>query len=491
LTVSLRARLLIVTVGLVGAGLLVANVATYHAIRGFLLQRVDQQLVDAVSFAPGDGPGPGHGPGDLPLSTYVGFCNDAGQTVDGRFLGGSGYSQPVLPANLPDSSAPGATTIFTAPSTDGSTTYRVLARGVARDPGTLIVAIPVGETFATLHRLLGIQALVSLAVLLSVAGLALWLVRVGLRPLEGIGETAGAIAAGDLSRRVQPADGRTEVGRLGLALNTMLAQIETAFDQRRRSEERLRRFIADASHELRTPLTSIRGYAELFRRGAGERPEDLATSMARIEAEAARMGVLVDDLLLLARLDEGRPLAREYVDLARVVTDAVDAARVIEPERSIEVETQEPVQVVGDEGRLRQVIDNLLDNARVHAPAGTPVRVGVRLDEPEAVLTVSDEGPGMDPEVATRAFERFYRGDPARSRETGGAGLGLSIVAAIVEAHGGAVRVVPPEADATGTTFEVRLPLGSDGPHIEPSDELPPPPDQEAGTSGREGTETA
>jgi two-component system OmpR family sensor kinase len=367
----------------------------------------------------------------------------------------------------------------------------VLARGVARDPGTLIVAIPVGETFATLHRLLGIQALVSLAVLLSVAGLALWLVRVGLRPLEGIGETAGAIAAGDLSRRVQPADGRTEVGRLGLALNTMLAQIETAFDQRRRSEERLRRFIADASHELRTPLTSIRGYAELFRRGAGERPEDLATSMARIEAEAARMGVLVDDLLLLARLDEGRPLAREYVDLARVVTDAVDAARVIEPERSIEVETQEPVQVVGDEGRLRQVIDNLLDNARVHAPAGTPVRVGVRLDEPEAVLTVSDEGPGMDPEVATRAFERFYRGDPARSRETGGAGLGLSIVAAIVEAHGGAVRVVPPEADATGTTFEVRLPLGSDGPHIEPSDELPPPPDQEAGTSGREGTETA
>jgi two-component system, OmpR family, sensor kinase len=483
LTVSLRARLLIVTVALVGAGLLVANVATYRAIRGFLLQRVDQQLVDAVSFAPGDGRGPGPGPGDLPLSTYVGFCDDGGQNVTGRFLGGNGYSPPVLPANLPDSAAPGATTIFTAPSSDGSTTYRVLARGTARDPGTLIIAIPVGETFATLHRLLGVEVLVSLVVLLSVAGLALWLVRVGLRPLEGIGETAGAIAAGDLSRRVEPADERTEVGRLGSALNAMLAQIEAAFDQRRRSEERLRRFIADASHELRTPLTSIRGYAELFRRGAGERPEDLATSMARIEAEAARMGVLVDDLLLLARLDQGRPLEHEPVELTGVVTDAVDAARAIEPDNPIEVEVEEGVQIVGDGNRLRQVIDNLLDNARVHAPAGTPVRVAVRADGEEALLTVSDDGPGMDPEVAARAFERFYRGDPARTRSTGGAGLGLSIVAAIVEAHGGTVRVVPHE-DAPGTTVEVRLPTG-------PPSDLPLPPDREAGTSRRAGTDTA
>ncbi len=470
---SLRARLLIVTVALVGAGLFVANVAVYHELRDFLLQRVDQQLVDAVRFAPGDGGGPG--PGELPLSTYVGFCNDHGTNVGGRFLGGSGYSPPALPDGLPNSSSPGTTTIFTAPSTDGATTYRVLARGTARDPGTLVIAIPVGETFATLHRLLGVQLLVSLVVLLTVAALASWLVRVGLRPLEGIGTTAGAIAAGDLSRRVEPADERTEVGRLGLALNAMLAQIEAAFDQRRRSEERLRTFIADASHELRTPLTSIRGYAELFRRGADSRPEDLEKSMARIEAEAARMGVLVDDLLLLARLDQGRPLERDPVDLTRVAGEAADAARAIDPDRPVEVEADGEVEVRGDGLRLRQVLDNLLENARVHTPPTTPIRVRVRSDGAEGVLSVHDEGEGLDPEVASQVFERFFRGDPARSSSTGGAGLGLSIVAAIVQAHGGTVRVVAPEPDATGTTFEVRLPLGADT--GEPTEvELPAPP---------------
>jgi two-component system OmpR family sensor kinase len=469
---SLRARLLLVTVVLVGAGLLVANVATYHELRDFLLQRVDQQLVDAVRFAPGDGGGP-PGPGNLPLSTYVGLCDDHGTTVAGRFLGGTGYSPPALPADLPNSSTPGETAIFTAPSTDGATTYRVLARGTDREPGTLIIAIPVGETFATLHRLLGVQVLVSLVVLLTVAVLAAWLVRVGLRPLEGIGATAGAIAAGDLSRRVEPADERTEVGRLGIALNAMLAQIEAAFDHRRRSEERLRTFIADASHELRTPLTSIRGYAELFRRGADRRPQDLEKSMARIEAEAARMGVLVDDLLLLARLDQGRPLEREPVELNRVAGEAVDAARAIDPDRPIELDTAAIVEIRGDEGRLRQVFDNLLDNARVHTSPATSIRVRVWADGPEAVVSVQDEGEGLDPEVADHAFERFFRGDPARSSATGGAGLGLSIVAAIVRAHGGTVRVVPQDPDEPGTTFEVRLPFGDTA--DEPVDDALPP----------------
>ncbi|HTG46637.1 MAG TPA: HAMP domain-containing sensor histidine kinase [Actinomycetota bacterium] len=469
---SLRARLLIVTVALVGAGLLVANVAIYHGLRDFLLQRVDQQLVDAVRFAPGDGGGPG--PGNLPLSTYVGLCDDHGSTVAGRFLGGDGYSPPVLPSDLPNSSTPGETTIFTAPSTDGSTTYRVLARANERAPGTLIIAIPVGDTFATLHRLLGVQILVSLVVLATVAALAWWLVRLGLQPLEGIGATAGAIAAGDLSRRVEPADERTEVGRLGLALNAMLAQIEAAFDQRRRSEERLRTFVADASHELRTPLTSIRGYAELFRRGADTRPEDLEKSMTRIEAEAARMGVLVDDLLLLARLDQGRPLEREPVDLVRLAGEAVDAARAVEPDRPLELEAEAAVEVPGDAGRLRQVLDNLLDNAREHTEPGTPIRVGVVGEQERAVLTVHDAGEGLDPETAAHAFERFYRGDPARSRSTGGAGLGLSIVAAIVRAHGGEVRVLPADPAAPGTTFEMRLPSAAAEPDV--TSELPAPP---------------
>jgi two-component system OmpR family sensor kinase len=310
--------------------------------------------------------------------------------------------------------------------------------------------------------------------LLLVAGFALWLVRLSLRPLEGIGATAGAIAAGDLSRRVEPATERTEVGRLGLALNAMLAQIEAAFEERRASQDRLRRFVADASHELRTPLTSIRGYAELFRRGADSRPEDLAKSMQRIEAEAARMGVLVEDLLLLARLDQGRPLEREPVDLGPVVEEAVDSARAVEPSRPIDLELHSPTSVIGDEGRLRQAVDNLLDNARVHTPASSRVRVtlGSDADSEDVLLSVADEGPGLTSDVATRAFERFYRGDPSRSRSMGGAGLGLSIVAAIVEAHGGTVTVRSEEG--AGATFEVRLPVsGRTAPDDEGDEHIP------------------
>jgi two-component system, OmpR family, sensor kinase len=262
---------------------------------------------------------------------------------------------------------------------------------------------------------------------------------------------------------VEPADERTEVGRLGIALNTMLSHIESAFDQRRRSEERLRRFVADASHELRTPLTSIRGYSELFRRGADTRPEDLAKAMANIEAEAARMGVLVDDLLLLARLDQGRPLEREPFDLVAVVTDAVEGARAVEPERTIELTAGGPVEIVGDAGRIRQVVDNLLDNARVHAPDAA-VHVRLAIEGTEAVIEVADEGPGIDPDVASRVFERFTRGDPSRSRGTGGAGLGLSIVAAIVEAHGGRVTA---SSDGGSGVVVVRLPV--DGPVGEPA----------------------
>jgi two-component system OmpR family sensor kinase len=285
-------------------------------------------------------------------------------------------------------------------------------------------------------------------------------VRVGLRPLEGIGETAGAIAAGDLSRRVEPADERTEVGRLGRSLNAMLAQIEAAFEERRASESRLRRFVADASHELRTPLTSIRGYAELFRRGADTRPEDLEKSMARIEAEASRMGVLVDDLLLLARLDQGRPLEREPVDLHAVVTEAVESARAIDPDRPVDLAIDDDVRLVGDEARLRQVLDNLLENARIHTPDGTPVHVRVGMDGTHVVISVRDEGPGLSAEDTTKAFERFYRGDPVRSRTTGGSGLGLSIAAAIVDAHGG--TTIAASHEGSGATFEVRIPAGLD-----------------------------
>jgi two-component system, OmpR family, sensor kinase len=266
-----------------------------------------------------------------------------------------------------------------------------------------------------------------------------------------------AIAAGDLSQRVEPNDPRTEVGQLGDALNAMLAEIERAFDERAAAEERLRQFVADASHELRTPVTSIRGYAELFRRGASDRPADLANVMRRIEQEGERMGELVEELLLLARLDQGLPLEREPVDVAIVVEAAVDAARAADSERPIDVDSHCPLVVLGAESRLRQVVDNLLTNALVHTPAGTPVHVRLAAEDERVVLEVSDEGPGVPADEADRIFERFHRIDRSRARSQGGVGLGLAIVRSVVEAHGGAVRYRPRLGG--GSVFRVSLPL--------------------------------
>jgi two-component system, OmpR family, sensor kinase len=284
------------------------------------------------------------------------------------------------------------------------------------------------------------------------------LIRRGLRPLDRMAETADAISGGDLSRRVEPDDEETEVGRLGHALNVMLGRIEASFDEQRESEERLRRFIADASHELRTPITSIRGYAELFRHGAAARPDDLERAMRRIEDEGARMGVLVEDLLLLARLDQGRPLDREPIDVGVLVGDAADDARAVDPSREITLSVpDDAVFVAGDEPRLRQVLANLLENARVHTPAGTPVEVALRRSGDEALIQVSDRGPGLSAEEAAHVFERFYRGDPSRSRSSGGTGLGLSIASAVIEAHGG--RIEASSTAGEGATFTVTLPL--------------------------------
>src|SRR4051812_44707015 len=477
---SLRARLLIVTVGLVTLGLLIADVVTYRALSTSLVERVDEQLaqtsqaaVQALGsdgFPMPDGPGPGVGYGP-PAGSYAALLDASGNVARAHSFEyqpeGQDPPVPQLPSGLPGSTNGGVgTQTFSATSADGGTRFRVEAVGPRPNAGTLVIAVPLTEMRETLGRLLTIEALVTIGVALTAGALALWLVKVGLRPLETMGATAGAIAAGDLSRRVEPADDTTEIGKLGTSLNAMLAQIEAAFEERRASEDRLRRFVGDASHELRTPITSIRGYAELFRRGADTRPDDLARSMSRIEAEAERMGVLVDDLLLLARLDQGRPLEREPVDLTTVVSDAVDAARVIEPDRVLDVDLGSSVSVAGDAGRLRQVVDNLLENARVHTPAGTPTHVRLQEEAGDVVVTVADEGPGMDAEVAAKAFERFYRGDPARARSTGGAGLGLAIVAAIIDAHGGSVRVLDTES---GATIEVRIPHA-------PARPAPPPP---------------
>ena len=465
---SLRTRLAILSVALVAIGLAAAGATTYGSLNTFLLERVDSQLATSRPFAVGVlvrdsgdiGPTPGStGSADfvLPFGTYAAVLDDSGRTVASTSVPSqTGFPRPDLASLRGREPASIGREPFTTRSADGSLEYRVLASPIDAGQGTLIVAIPLLEVQNTLERLVVVELLVGGGVLLVVAIAALYLVRVGLRPLEGIRETAGAIAAGDLTRRVEPTDERTEIGQLGRSLNAMLAQIEVAFEERRASESRLRRFVADASHELRTPLTSIRGYAELFRRGAGSHPEDLEKSMARIEEEASRMGVLVEDLLLLARLDQGRPLEREVVDLASVATAGVESARAVEPDRPIDLEIEGSSEVLGDEGRLREVLDNLLDNVRVHTPACAPARIRVVRENEDVILSVLDEGPGLSPEDEAKAFERFYRGDAVRSRATGGTGLGLSIVAAIVEAHGGTVLTSSP--DGSGARFEVRLP---------------------------------
>ncbi|MBV8986335.1 MAG: HAMP domain-containing histidine kinase [Acidimicrobiia bacterium] len=474
---SLRARLVAVASALVVVGLVVAAFVSYTALRSSLLKRVDQQLVTLDRRVQNQVLR-----GDVnSIGRFAGFDTVAGsppffqvRDADGTVLGsvvfrppGERTYTPQLPQHLPavpvdtDPSPGGPSKAFTVSAAEsGGPTFRVSVSSLGVTGQTLIVALPLRDVSNTLGRFRNIELLVTVAVALAVAGLGWWLVRVSMRPLEGMVATADAIAAGDLSRRVSPADDETEVGRLGLALNTMLEGIENAFDEQQRSEDRLRRFVADASHELRTPLTSIRGYAELFRRGAATRPDDLAKAMARIEGEAERMGVLVEEMLLLARLDQGRPLDRQPVDLSAMAAEVVADARVVEPTRSIELDVLEPVQVVGDGARLRQVFDNLITNIRTHTPPGTPATVQVRGDGSNAVVVVEDRGPGMTEDQAARAFERFYRVDPSRARTSGGAGLGLSIVSAIVAAHHGSVAL--DSTPGQGARFTITLPV--DGP---------------------------
>ncbi len=452
---SLRTRLLVGVIALAAVGLVAADVATYSELRSFLVSRTDTTLQEEHEAFDGGG-------GRPPTGVYSEVRAPNGSTVLGDglrvtlFRGQSTPPIPELPQTIhvpaQPNEGPDRVSYFTVGSRDSGEHYRVRAAvEPALNGAMLITAESLHDVNSTLHRLFLVEVLVALAVLAALAALGLWIVRLGLRPLREIEQTAEAITAGDLSRRVEYADPQTEVGRVGSALNTMLDRIEA-------SDRRLRRFIADASHELRTPLAAVRAYAELFDRGAAGRPADLERSMSGITRESERMSLLVDDLLLLARLDEGRPLEQKPVDLAAVVGEAVDAARVVEPDRPIELAV-EPATVTGDEARLHQVLDNLLANARTHTPAGTPVSVELRQVDGRAELSVADHGPGLTEEQAARVFERFYRTDTSRARASGGAGLGLSIVAAVAEAHGGTAEARP--TPGGGATFVIALPLGA------------------------------
>jgi two-component system, OmpR family, sensor kinase len=466
---SLRTRLVLGVLAVATVGLVVADVATYTSLRSFLFDRVDSTLdddhrgVESLLRAAAASPEGVTALPALPAGLYA-QIRSSGRVLTFPTRPFPGHTAPLSPPKLPttirfpaqaqSAHGPDRVRYFTTGSQLGDTRYRVRA---SLDPGSnavLIVATTLRDVDSTLQRLFWIMLLVTLVVLAAIVGLGLWIVRLGLRPLEQIGRTADAITAGDLSRRVEPATSSTEVGRLGLALNAMLGRIEE-------SDRRLRRFVADASHELRTPLAAVRAYAELFGRGADRRPDDLARAMTGISRESERMSVIVEDLLLLARLDEGRPLERDPVDVAEVVREAVETARAVEPGRPIELTTQ-PAVVLGDRERLRQIVDNLLGNVRAHTPTGTSARVTVATDDGMARIEVEDFGEGIDPDQLERVFERFFRTDSSRSRASGGVGLGLSIVAAVAEAHGGSAAAL--SQPGSGSTFVISLPLAPSPP---------------------------
>ena len=465
----LRTRLVAIMLALLFVALTLTIAATAYLMERDLLGRIDNELRSAAR--------------PVAAQALEDITSDRGTRIP------TGYAVVFIPANgdsriavnptgerehpdIPDlplddprvrSGAP-----FTVPSVDGDLGWRVIAGKLANDRATFVVGVPLSPLEHTVHRLLIVTSIISATMLVACAGIGWWAVQRAFRPLSEIEDTAAAIASGDLGRRIPTRPAGDEITSLAESLNAMLAQIEHSFAVREASEERMRQFVADASHELRTPLATVRGYAELYRQGAVRDPDAVAGAMGRIEGEASRMSGLVDDLLLLARLDDQRPLERAPVDLTVVGAEAVQDARVRDPQRRITLVglhgSLAPVTVSGDGSQLQQVLGNLLTNAIKHTPSGTPIEVAVGDgDRGTAVVEVRDHGEGIDPAAARRVFERFFRADPARSRSAGGgSGLGLAIVAAISQRHGGRVGVTA--TPGGGATFVVELPSANSQP---------------------------
>jgi two-component system OmpR family sensor kinase len=495
---TLRVRLVVGLVAVMTAGLALFGWVTYSLYSRSEYDNLDSQLRSSVplvrnelarvagvslgSSSSGEAgigaPGPAEGGGGtgqgsatqtaptagpdllVPPGTYGELIDSKGAVVS-HIQQIASNSQPKIP-RLADISA-AQQTVLTVGSINGSSQWRTYVSPVLTGGYRLIVAVPTSSVTNALHRLLLIEVAGGFGLLILLSAGAGLVLRRGLAPIERMASTADRIAAGELSARVSTADPSTEVGTLGLALNTMLDEIETAFEERDATEDRLRQFLADASHELKTPLTSIQGFAELFRLGSdqpGRLSPDPAVMMRRIEEASARMKVLVDDLLLLARLDDTRGPNRAAVDLSVVAADACDDAMALGPDRSITLVAPEPVVVWGDEAHLRQAIGNLVTNAVRHTPAGTPIEVRAELAGDSARVEVRDHGDGLDDDTLIHAFERFWQKDSSRTGT--GSGLGLAIVAAVASEHGGqaSARTAPDG----GAIFTLRLPIGSAAP---------------------------
>jgi two-component system OmpR family sensor kinase len=489
--IPLRARLVAIISLLLAAGLGIAGIATTTVVSGFLVQQVDDEL-HAAALAPNEiVQASARG---LPSDYYVRVEGEEGTARTLGFQAITRFGKPDLPDVPYEEAATSGGKPFTAPASDdaaGSDRWRVITLVGTYPTGeraVVYVALPLGGMDRTVSILTRTLIMSGLGIVL-LGGLTAWvLVERSLRSLRSVEHTAAQIAAGDLTLRVPEAPAGTEMGSLAASLNAMLTQIERAFAAQEASEVRMRQFVSDASHELRTPVATIRGYGELYRMGALDTTDKVDDTMFRIEDAARRMGALVNDLLVLARLDEGRPVAREDVDLVALARDSAQDLHALDPTREVTVvpldgapddpgQVPDKLVVEGDRDRLRQVVTNLIGNVARHTPAGTPAEIalGVRpaprdadgdgaspgAGEPTsgsvAVLEVRDHGPGLTEEQGRRIFERFYRADSSRTRESGGSGLGMAIVAAIVGTHGGHVEVAPTEGG--GLTVRISLPV--------------------------------
>ena len=500
---SVRARLLLAVFVIALAALVLSDVVVYGQLRSNLYNQVDKSLqaahpaIQAAAESAKEGEGAGTSPAKPRSADGAGasasdtagevssFCAIARQNAPGMFVevldaeggvvtgrtgrescaavepGDTAVSSPVIPAHLtgftPDRTIPHeSVAYFTATAqAAGEPGFRVRAQKLA-DGDVLILALPITEVAAALEHTLVVELLVTAAALATAIALGAFLVRVGLRPLRDVERTAEVIAGGDLVHRVPNPNPRTEVGHLATAFNVMVDRIELLITNLRASENRLLRFVGDASHELRTPIAAVSAYAQLFEHNDQVTPEDRARIMRGIRRETARMARLVEDLLLLAKLDEQRPLQRLPVEVVALVAEGVEAAKVVGPGWPLQLQAAEPVEVLGDPGALRQVVDNLLANVRAHTPEGTSTEVRVRREGDRCVIEIADDGPGISEEQAALVFERFFRADPSRSRLSGGAGLGLAIVASIVDQHDGTAEAV--SRPGTGALFRIVLP---------------------------------
>ncbi|KQT02602.1 histidine kinase [Cellulomonas sp. Leaf395] len=468
---TLVSRLVGIVTVLLAVGLVLAGAISAALLEGTLVGQVDtklqtegEDLATSTVNSLSRGFGSSMTPSDYYVRLEVGAVDE--ETISPSTA--DRYGTPTVPELTTAQLEAREGEPFTVDSTRPGSTWRAVAypiyRGDGTPAGSIVVALPLGDIERTVRHMSLVLLLSGLGIVLFGAAAGTWAVRRSLKPLREIEVTAAAIADGDLSQRVPAAAEHTEVGRLGAALNGMLAQIEKAFGAQSASEARMRRFVADASHELRTPLATIRGYGELYRMGALTTTDQVDDTLRRIEQSATRMGALVEDLLALARLDEGRPMRTGPVDLTVLAADAVSDLHALDPARATRLVPLEegarggPCVVVGEESRLRQVLANLVGNAVQHTPPGTPVEIAVGLlPSGEGAIEVRDHGPGIDPEHAARVFERFYRVDASRGRDSGGAGLGMAIVAAIVAAHDGSVRLS--QTPGGGTTVRVTLPV--------------------------------